>query len=483
MFKPVFPKKAVLVYSLAVLGIFFVIQFFIYKESNYQQDRTSQDTESATGSSADLDEDGPIPYSVTTSLEELAVQPRDMSALGGYNVLIADRGNNRLIEVTPDKKIVWEYKFDLPKLGLGADDSFFADNGKDVVVNLEMYHVVELINYQTKQVIWTYGIPGKPGRLAGELNTPDDAYKLPNGDIIVADIKNCRVIEVNKNKQIVHQYGQTKKCQSNKIGSLNEPNGDTPLTNGHILISTIKDRNLVELNEKWQPIFTMELPVGYPSDPQATRAGNILISDYRNPGQIVEVSRQGKVVWQYMGEASTTLNKPSLAIELPNGNILANDDFNHRVIVIDKASKKIIWQYGVTGKPGKNAGQLSIPDGMDIIKHDSPASNPTLTSSVSQIVLPLHMIGQVTRHAQNFASQQVRVQGYLLKKEKGYIIFSDEAGGIISSYDLPVIGQGIDLVEFKKKYILEGRFVKDGLVSSNNNLYHLELTKTPQLVK
>lgn len=318
-------------------------------------------------SSPDGDE-AMVEPSVLASQTDLANLPRDTSALGGYNVLIADRGNNRLLEVSPEKKIVWQYHFDLPKPGLGADDAFFTDNGQSIIVNLEQYHVIQVIDYQTKQVTWSYGIPGKSGRADGMLNAPDDTYKLASGNITVADIKNCRVIEISPDKRIVRQYGKTGQCK-NSSGFLNKPNGDTPLANGHTLVSNIVGRNLVELDSNWQPVFTMPLPVNYPSDPQLTKAGNILISDYSKPGKIVEISRLGNMVWEFGGqEGEAKLKQPSLAVELPNGNILCNDDLNHRVIVIDKQTKKIIWQYGVTGKPGSGLDQLSVPDGVDIIK-------------------------------------------------------------------------------------------------------------------
>src|SRR5579872_245134 len=414
-------------------------------------------------SSFDADETTLPPKAVNVTPQEISQTPKDTSALGGYNVLIADRGNNRLIEVTPDKQIIWEYDFHLPKLGLGADDSFFTDNGQSVIVNLEEYHIIEIIDYATKNVKWSYGVPGKPGHLPGELNTPDDAYKLSNGDVIVADIKNCRILEIAPDKHIVRQYGETGVC-NNQTGDLNEPNGDTPLQNGHILISNIRNHGLLELDQNWQPVFSMTLPVAYPSDPQMTKAGNILISDYSKPGQIVEVSKDGHIVWQYAGDNLVKLNQPSLAIELPNGNILANDDFNHRIIVIDKQTKQIIWQYGVTGKPGNASGQLNIPDGLDIIKR--PGIAPV-------------SIGSVTRHDQNFINQEVKIQGYLLKTEVGYDIFSDEAAGPIGIYDLPVTGQGVDTIVTGQKYILEGQFVSGGLVSSNGNPNHLQLSGPP----
>lgn len=226
-----------------------------------------------------------------------------------------------------------------------------------------------IIDVQTQQVTWQYGEMGKAGSKDGRLNRPDDAYLLPNGDVMVADIRNCRVVQIAPDKHIVRQYGSKDHCDS-KPGDLASPNGDTPLSNGHILISTVRDRLLQELDENWQPVFQLHLPMHYPSDPQPTLAGNFLIADYSKPGKVIEISREGEVVWEYKAENDDGLRRPSLAKELPNGNIIINDDFNHRVIIVDKATQKILWQYGFTRKQGSGRGYLSIPDGMDIIRAD-----------------------------------------------------------------------------------------------------------------
>jgi len=291
------------------------------------------------------------------------------AAFGGYNVLIADRGNNRLLLVSPAKEILWEYDFVSLRPNQGADDAFFIDGGKRIIASLEHAQVIQIIDLASKQVVWQYGELGKRSSAPGYLNFPDDAYMLPNGNVTVADIRNCRILEIAPDKHIVRQAGVTRRCSSH-APYLYAPNGDTPLPHGNVLITTIDDHSLVELDENWKDIFRMVLPLHYPSDPQMTKAGNFLISDYSRPGAIVELDRTGRTVWSYDAHESDQLKRPSLAIELPNGNIMANDDLNDRVIVIDKATKKIIWQYGVRGVPGRKPGYLHIPDGLDIIKAD-----------------------------------------------------------------------------------------------------------------
>lgn len=94
--------------------------------------------------------------------------------------------------------------------------------------------------------------------------------------------------------------------------------------------------------------------------------------------------------------------------------------------------------------------------------------------------VPLRGIGQVTRHVAGFIGTAIRVQGYMLALEKTYAIFSDESGGPIGVYDLPVSGPGVGDLHFKQKYILLGTFVYGGLQASNQNAYHLELSQPPQ---
>ena len=93
----------------------------------------------------------------------------------------------------------------------------------------------------------------------------------------------------------------------------------------------------------------------------------------------------------------------------------------------------------------------------------------------------IHKVGAVTRHAAKFIGQDVAMRGYMLVRRDGYILFSDEPGGRIGRYDLPVSGNGIDQIQPRKRYVIEGRFLDHGLKASNGNPDHLELTAPPRL--
>ncbi len=403
-----------------------------------------------------------------------AAQQNIQDPLGGYNVLIADRGNNRVIEMTPGKKIIWDYHFHLPVQSLGADDAFFADGGSTIMATMEYDQIIEQIDYATKKVTWRYGSPGVPGSWPGYLRTPDDAYKLSNGDVTVADISNCRVLEISPSKKIVRQYGVTRKCGLGP-GQLDAPNGDTPLPGGGMLISNIKAHNVIELNSNWQKIATYNLPITYPSDPQLTHSGNILVSDYTNPGKILEISKTGAIVWQFtFTSGNRRLNKPSIAIELPNGNILATDDDNNRVIVIDKKTDQIVWQYGITGQPGSGPNQLNDPDGIDIILPTATSSAPLSPTPAA----PLYSVGQAEQSA--VGSGLIQIHGYRLKAENGYIIASDEPSGPVGPRDLPIFGSSLSSLEPGRQYLFIGTLTRAASPAINGNRLRFTLSAAPQ---
>lgn len=289
----------------------------------------------------------------------------------GLGLLIADRGNGRLLIVSRAKKILWRF----PTMGslpagqrFVADDAFLSPDGKTIVANDEAHHVIDRIDIVTRKLIWQYGHYGHPGSARGYLHTPDDAYPLANGDVTVADINNCRVIEISPAKKIVHQWGRTGVCTHHPPRSYASPNGGTPLPDGGILITEIHGSHVVRLSATGKVLFDIHVPVAYPSDAQLDAQGNVLVVDYSNPGAVLKLTPKGRVLWRYASTTATgRLNHPSLAIFLADGTIALNDDLRARVIVIDPRTKKILWQYGRTGIGGRAGGYLFEPDGIDVI--------------------------------------------------------------------------------------------------------------------
>ena len=287
-------------------------------------------------------------------------------------LLIADRGNNRLILVNTAKAILWTYPSASAPAPAGGfyfpDDAFFARRGTEIVSNEEDNHTIVQIAYPSGRILWSYGHPRAPGSAAGYLDQPDDAYLLKDGTITVADALNCRILFIDPSGTPAGQIGTTGNCVHNPPASLGYPNGDTPLANGDFLISEIHGSWVSEYTRTGNLVWTLQLPIGYPSDPQQLGPDLYLIADYSAPGGIYEFDREGDILWSYhVTSGEGMLDHPSLAERLPNGLIGVNDDYRHRVLLIDPTNDRIVWQYGQTGLAGTGPDQLNTPDGFDLL--------------------------------------------------------------------------------------------------------------------
>ena len=263
--------------------------------------------------------------------------PAEPGPLPGY-LLIADRGNDRILLVANSKRILWRY----PRPGRAPDaplyfddDTFFGPGARSIITNQEEQQTVELISFPAGRVLWTYGHVGARGSSPGYLNTPDDAYLLPNGLRSVADAYNCRVLFISRAGRIVRQIGRTRGCVRDPPRTLGPVNGATPLADGGTLVSEIPGSRIDDFDRSGRLRWAVRAPVSYPSDPQLLAPNRILLADFTRPGQIVEMTRSGRVVWRY-GPTSGPgeLDHPSLATRIAPGLIAVNDDYRDRVVLI-----------------------------------------------------------------------------------------------------------------------------------------------------
>ena len=233
----------------------------------------------------------------------------DPSVLPG-DVLIADDRNNRLLIVDPQGRIRWEFPrpgdlapgqaFRLP------DDAFFTPDGKDIVATEEDYSVISVISIAQHKIIYRYGTPGVPGSTANHVSNPDDAMMMPDGQLISADIKNCRVLLLPAPATGQHRplriIGDTGVCGHNPPHQFGSPNGAFPATTGDYIVT--------EINGDWAD----------------------------------EISLTGKAAW--------SVHPPGVSY-----------DYNDRVIVIDPTTDRIAWQYGHTGHAGTAPATSTTPTG------------------------------------------------------------------------------------------------------------------------
>jgi hypothetical protein len=293
-----------------------------------------------------------------------------LSGLPGY-LLIADRGNNRILVVDPQRKTVFLYPTPADLAAGRAlvynDDTFVEPGGQALIANEEDNHAIVQVGLADHSLRVLFGHPGQLGPDRTHLHTPDDAYTLPDGSFTVADAYNCRILFI-KAGHIVRQYGHSGVCRHDPPRYFGPVNGDTPVPGGGVLVSEIPGNWIDEIGPDGRLVFALQAPVSYPSDPQPLPGGRILVADYSSPGHVLIIDRHGNVRWRYgPSQGYGRLDHPSLAMALPNGDIAVNDDYRHRVLVINPRTNRIVWQYGHTDHPGTGYNYLNTPDGMDFV--------------------------------------------------------------------------------------------------------------------
>jgi hypothetical protein len=299
----------------------------------------------------------------------------------GY-LLIADRGNNRMLLVDSAKRVLWTY----PRPGSGVampfrfdDDTFFGPAYDRIISNQEDQHTIQIVSFPAGRVLWRYGHVNQRGSAPGYLDTPDDAYLLPDGLVSVADAYNCRVLFINRAHRVVRHFGSAGNCTHGPPATLGAINGATPLADGGTLVSEINGSWIDDISRSGRLRWSVRAPVSYPSDPQLLAPNRILLADYAHPGHALIMTTKGRVVWRY-GPASGAgeLDHPSLAFRIAPGLVAINDDYRDRIVIVDIHTNRIVWQYGHTDRAGAGPGYLDTPDGMDLLPTAAAQASPTL---------------------------------------------------------------------------------------------------------
>ena len=190
----------------------------------------------------------------------------------------------------------------------------YLPSGHILITDQGNQRVIE-VDPSTSFIVWQQGTTGVAGSQFNQLNNPNSAELLDNGDILIADESNNRVIEVDRKHRIVWHYGS--------------PNG-TKLSGA---------------------AFASRLP-----------NGNTLITDSNN-NRILEVTPAGAIAWQYVTNTrpgSVAQPFPTRAVRLKTGNTLISDQFNHQVIEVDPGGN-IVFSQGQIAVPGNGFNELNAP--------------------------------------------------------------------------------------------------------------------------
>jgi hypothetical protein len=128
--------------------------------------------------------------------------PKSAQWLRGGNILIADQSNNRVIEVNPNKQIVWT--FTAKKTLKDVAFASYLEIGHILISDSGNNRIVEVDG--SDNIVWQY----KTNRQSGSdpSPSPSRAVRLKDGNTLISDQLNNRVILVETNtKRIIKQFG------------------------------------------------------------------------------------------------------------------------------------------------------------------------------------------------------------------------------------------------------------------------------------
>ncbi|TFG22030.1 MAG: DUF1349 domain-containing protein [Promethearchaeota archaeon] len=237
-----------------------------------------------------------------------------------------------------------------------------------------------------REIVWNYTI------YETEWQLIHDADKLPNGNVLIADTSQDRIIEVDVDHNIVWEWN----CADHLPYEGSIPydwthlNDADRLPNGNTLITLRNFDTVVEVNPAGEIVWAYgpliydisEDPNNHtilwgPHNSDRLSNGNTMIADSRNH-RIIEVNPAGEIVWE-LNTSHIDLLWPRDCDKLPNGNILITDSYNHRIIEVN-STYDIVWECNTTRDLPYEADRIDIS--APILNIHSPVQNNTYSDSV-----------------------------------------------------------------------------------------------------
>src|SRR6266481_4132815 len=185
------------------------------------------------------------------------------------NILISDQFNNRVIEVDPNTHdVIWQFGDGSSVAGphsvVGVNDAqrvgpltLIAGTGapagsEPTCPNGCPDNRVMLVN-PAGHIVWQYGQAGVSGSGFDQLNTPVQNTRLPNGNTLITDSNNNRILEVDSSGNVVFTYNT-----NTRPGSVSNPlpTRAVRLKNGNTLISDQFNMQVIEIDPNQNIVFT-----------------------------------------------------------------------------------------------------------------------------------------------------------------------------------------------------------------------------------
>lgn len=267
-----------------------------------------------------------------------------------HKVLAADRGTGKLAVVNEKGEVEWEFanKHDVHDLHLLPNGNILTHTSHTTVVEID----------PKKEVVWKYEAKPKDG-YKGRVEV-HAFQRLDDGNTMVAESGNTRIVEVNPKGEIV----KTVPLTVAKPDAHRDTRMVRKLANGHYLVCHEGEGAVKEYDADGKVVWEYKLDLGDRKrspghGPEghgvevygAVRLenGNTLIAGGNN-NRVLEVTPKGEVVWKIDQKElpGITLAWVTTLQVLPNGNVVIGNchatDKNPQLIEVTR-DKKVVWTF------------------------------------------------------------------------------------------------------------------------------------------
>jgi len=262
--------------------------------------------------------------------------PCDVERLPNGNTLITDAGDeagngSEVIEVTPEKEIVWRYaenlRFAHSAKRLASGNTLIADTTNDRVIEVTPDGEIAFTTDNWADGAGTLGD-------GSHLCYPNKAKEFDDGTILITDRNNDRAVLVTRDGGVVWQYS----------GGLKHPHNANLLANGNLIICDSDGQTIREVNRNGDVVWsygdgTTDM-LFWPRDADRLGNGNTLITDSKHH-RVIEVTPEGEIVWQYAVDYWANFYE---ADRLENGNTLIAGQQHQEVLEVSPLGE-VVWEF------------------------------------------------------------------------------------------------------------------------------------------
>lgn len=358
--------------------------------------------------------------------EHLLKNPVRATANGLNQVLIVDQGRHRILEVNHDSEVLRQFG-QTDKYGITDDLLYMPSdvqrlvNGNILITDTGNHRILEL---EDNKIVWQYGNPenresGGYGSETGYLSYPQSAIRRDNGNTLIVDAGNLRILELDSEGEIVYEHKTNEGPEAHQLDSpfrvAYMPNGlmmvlsetaviEVDVANNEVVWAcrmsefervqvTLKPEQEIkrfithgvknpylrhkadqadvseEAQQRLQTLIKQRLGNHKANMNKAhiTRFGkedldplDFFLVD-RSKNKVIRTDREGNLSWRYGEGEGQKLFKPHACTRTAEGYALIADTDQHRIIEVDPAKSVIVWSFGELNKPEKAERGLNRP--------------------------------------------------------------------------------------------------------------------------